>query len=302
MRLSAIVPATNSPETLAGCLEAIRGAEEAPEELIVVDRADRPGPAAARNAGAARASGDVLVFVDADVLPHPDAFRRIRAAFAAEPGLVALFGSYDDSPAADGVVSGFRNLLHHYVHQQAPGEAETFWAGLGAVRREQFFAADGFDADRYPNPSVEDIDLGLRLTAAGADVRLDPELQGTHLKGWTLAEMVRTDLLDRGVPWLTLFLEGGGGATALNLGWRHRLSTAACVTGAVALALGRRRAAVASGAALVVLNARFYALLLRRRGPVEATFGIGLHAIHHLTAAAAVPLAVGRHLARRAPS
>lgn len=299
MRLSAIVPATNRPKTLASCLEAIRGAEEAPEEIVVVDRAEGPGPAAARNAGAARASGDVLVFVDADVIPHRDAFRRIRAALAAEPGLVALFGSYDDSPAAAGAVSGFRNLLHHYVHQQAPGAAETFWAGLGAVRREEFLAADGFDAARYSSPSVEDIDLGLRLTAAGADVRLDPELQGTHLKEWTLVEMVRTDLLDRGVPWLTLLLERGGGATALNLGWRHRLSTVACVTGALALTLGRRRTAVAAGVALVGLNAGFYTLLLRRRGPVEATLGVGLHAIHHLTAATAVPLAVGRHLTRQ---
>jgi GT2 family glycosyltransferase len=299
VRLSAIVPATNSPETLESCLEAIRGAEEAPDEVLVVDRAEGPGPAAARNAGAARASGDVLVFVDADVVPHRDAFRRIRAAFTAEPGLVALFGSYDDSPAANGVVSGFRNLLHHYVHQREPGSAETFWAGLGAIRREQFLAADGFDAARYPRPSVEDIDLGLRLTAGGADVRLDPELQGTHLKGWTLAEMVRTDLLDRGVPWLTLYLERNGGSTALNLGWRHRLSTAACTAGAVSLLSGRRRAATAAAVVFVGLNARFYALLLRRRGPVEATIGIGLHAIHHLTAAAAVPLAVGRHLGRR---
>ena len=93
---------------------------------------------AAHPTGAARATGDVLVFVDADVLPHRDAFRRIRSAFRGQPELIAVFGSYDDSPPAPGAVSGFRNLLHHYVHQQASGDADTFWAGLGAIRREAF--------------------------------------------------------------------------------------------------------------------------------------------------------------------
>jgi hypothetical protein len=49
------VPATNDPPTLERCVAAIRAAEEPPEELVVVDRATAPGPAAARNDGAAYA-------------------------------------------------------------------------------------------------------------------------------------------------------------------------------------------------------------------------------------------------------
>ena len=55
--------------------------------------------------------------------------------FAADPTLSALFGAYDDLPAAPGIVSNFRNLLHHHVHHRNAGPAETFWTGLGAVRR-----------------------------------------------------------------------------------------------------------------------------------------------------------------------
>lgn len=291
-RLSAIVPATNDPPTLERCVAAIRVAEEPPEELIVVDSPAGAGPAAARNEGAERASGDVLVFVDADVVPHSDAFRFIRRAFEAQPELTALFGSYDDEPEAPGVVSAFRNLLHHHVHQSGAGPASTFWAGLGAVRRDCFVAVGGFDADRYPLPSVEDIELGLRLGERGARIRLDPRVQGTHLKAWSLIEMVRADFARRGVPWAELLLERGWPSTALNLGWRHRLSALAAVSGAAALLLGRPRSVAGCAVALVGLNAPFYALLLRRRGPFEAAAGVGLHAVHHLTGAAAFAAAV----------
>ena len=124
------------------------------------------------------ATGEVLVFLDSDVIVRPDTFSRIRAAFAADPDLVALFGSYDDSPSPHGVVSTFRNLLHHYMHQRSAGLASTFWAGLGAVRRDAFLAVGGFDAERFPVPSVEDVELGLRLHAGGATHQARPEHPG----------------------------------------------------------------------------------------------------------------------------
>jgi GT2 family glycosyltransferase len=293
VRLSAIVPATDAPATLARCLAAIAAADDPPEEVIVVDEAGGPGPAAARNEGARRATGDVLVFVDADVEPHRDAFTRVREAFVADPGLDAVFGSYDDDPADPALVSRFRNLLHHHVHQEGAGRAKTFWAGLGAIRSWAFV---GFDAERYPVASVEDVELGLRLTANGARIVLDPRLQGRHLKGWTLATMVRTDFARRGLPWAELLLERGRGSAALNLGPRHRLSALA----ALGLVAGRPRLAAASAGTLLVLNRRFYALLVRREGPVRAAAGVGLHAVHHLTGVAAAATALGRSARGRA--
>lgn len=296
-RLTAIVPATNSPPTLLACLEAIRNADDPPEELIVAT--EGVGPAAARNDGARQASGDVLVFVDADVLPHHDAFARVRRAFDLDPELVALFGSYDDSPAAPGVVSAFRNLLHHFVHQEGAGPVPTFWAGLGAIRRDSFLDVGGFDADRYSVPSIEDIELGTRLAADCALVVLDPHLQGTHLKHWSLWEMVRTDFRRRAIPWVELMLHRRQASSTLNLGVRHRLSALASMV--AALALMRRRMRFASGAMLILvaLNARFYVLLARRRGPWMAVIGVGLHALHHLIAVAAVPAGIIAHLLGR---
>jgi GT2 family glycosyltransferase len=293
--LAVVVPATNQPPGLDSCLAAIAAAADQPEELIVVRDPAELGPAAARNVGAREASADVLVFLDADVEIHADAFARIRAAFAADPELTAVFGSYDDNPSAPGPVSGFRNLLHHWVHTTSEGPATTFWAGLGAVRRAAFLSVGGFDEDRFTRPSIEDVELGLRLTAQGARIRLDPGLRGTHTKRWTVWDMVRTDFTHRGVPWVRLMLRSRSAGTALNLGWRHRLSAAACVVGVVGVT--RRKPAAAAGAlaALVALNRPFYGLLVRRRGPLEAGAGVALHVLHHLTSAAAVPAGIVAH-------
>jgi hypothetical protein len=298
VRLTAIVPATNEPATLGPCLAAIRAAADPPEEIVVVDRPATSGPAAARNAGALTAEGDAFVFVDADVVVHPDAFRRIRAAFLDDPELDAVFGSYDDRPGARGVVSVFRNLLHHHVHQTSAGPAGTFWAGLGAVRREAFHRVGGFDAERFKAPSVEDIELGMRLTASGGRIALDPGIQGKHLKAWTVLNMVWTDLMSRGIPWVGLLLQHRSSSAALNLGWRHRLSAGASVGGVGAVAAQRVVLALLVLLLLLVLNRRFYALLLRRGGPLTFAAGVLLHALHHLTAVVAVPLGVAAYLGR----
>jgi GT2 family glycosyltransferase len=296
--LTAIVPATQHPETLEGVRAAIEAAVAPPEELIVVDEPPDAGPAEARNTGAQRASGDVLVFVDADVLVHRDAFVRIRAAFDADPGLSGVFGSYDDAPAHDGTVSAFRNLLHHHVHQRSPGPATTFWAGLGAIRRDVFLDIGGFD-DAYEVPSIEDVELGLRLTDAGHRIELAPDIQGKHLKGWTLAGMIRCDVLHRATPWLKLLLSRGRTSSSLNLSWRHRVSALASVGLIGAVAARRYRVVVPPAALLIVLNHAFYGLLWEKLGPRRTALGVGLHVVHHLSAVAASPLAVWGHLRTR---
>lgn len=299
-RLSVIVPATDGPVTLARCLAAIEPQLGPDDELIAVEQCAAPGPAAARNQGAARSAGEVLVFVDADVMVADDALDRIRSSFAAWPGLAAVFGAYDESPEAPGTVSRFRNLLHHHVHSSAAGEVSTFWAGLGAITAEAFSRSGGFDDVRYRRPSIEDIELGSRISAAGGRIVLDPQLRGTHAKRWTLRAMIATDLHDRGAPWVELLIANrGAGAGQLNLGWRYRLSALAALAAAAALLMrlpGRLLLALAS---LVALNRSFYSLLHRRLGLVGAVAGIGLHVVHQLVAVAAVLLGLARSLHRR---
>ena len=260
--LSVIVPAYKCEAYLQQCLQGLLSSDlpRTSWELVVVDDgstdntaavaravadrvlrvADGPrGPAHARNLGARHAAGTVLVFVDADVVVAPTTLRGFAALFAADPALGAAFGAYDDAPAATDFISQYRNLLHRYVHTLHPGEADTFWAGCGAVKRDIFLAVGGFDALRYPRPQIEDIELGYRLREYGARIVLDPMLTGKHLKRWTFGNMVRTDLHERAIPWMHLILRRGEAMQRgpLNLRVREKLYTVFTAT-AIAATIG----------------------------------------------------------------
>src|SRR2546423_13740813 len=141
--LSVMVPATDRPESLPRGVAASEAALSGDDERTVVESAPLPTPASARNEGATGAAGDILVFVDADVEVHPDALRLIRARFAGDPDLVAVFGGYDDDPAERAVVSTFRNLPPHHGHPEGGGPIESLWSGLGAARRRSLEAIGG---------------------------------------------------------------------------------------------------------------------------------------------------------------
>lgn len=254
--------------------------------VTVLQTRARGGPAAARNKGADQARGRILFFVDADVEVAPDALDRVHATLSADDGPVAVFGAYDDDPAAAGVVSRFRNLLHHHVHVSHPGDAGTFWAGCGAVRAVQFEDVGGFD-ETYSSPSVEDIELGIRIAGHGGRILLDPLLQGKHHKAWTLRSMVTTDICSRAIPWSRLIAESGRLPSKLNMDWKSRISGIMAVA-AVAAALsaacfgGAAYVAIACVTVVVALNGDFYLLCGRRGGPAFAAAAVVLHLLFFL--------------------
>ena len=233
-----------------------------------------------------------ILFVDSDVVVAPDVFVRVREHFRRDPQLTAVFGAYDDIVATDGLTAQFRNLLHHHVHARAAGYASTFWAGIGAVRRDAFERAGGFDELRYRRPSIEDIELGTRLADHGARILLDPAIRGTHLKEWSMSQMMKTDFSDRGIPWVHLMLERREVPRTLNLGWRERASALAAVAAAVAFVRGRPVGVAITAGGIVALNHAFYALLVRRLGVRATVACVPLHVAHHLAGVAAVPAGV----------
>jgi len=243
--ITVIIPVYNAGEQLRECLRGLQASSYRPAECIVVDdcSADasagvarelgatvistgrRSGPARARNLGAKHARGELLLFLDADVRVHPDTLERVAHAFAADPELDALIGSYDDSPDSPDFISQYKNLMHSFVHQTARQQAGTFWSGCGAIRKSVFEAAGGFD-ESFVRPSIEDIELGYRLHAAGRKIVLDRTVQVTHLKHWSFWSLLKTDILDRGIPWTELIYRDRHMPNDLNLHLSQRISVA----------------------------------------------------------------------------
>lgn len=181
-----IVPVGGAAPAWPRCARSLEALDPKPGEIIVViDGADedlastatligatvitlseRGGPARARNHGARNTDRQILFFVDSDVEVPSGLAADIARLFSGDHAPSALMGSYDDRPGNPGFLSQYRNLLHHFVHQQGQEEASTFWAGCGAVRRHVFFEVGGFDKS-YPVPSIEDIELGRACAAKG---------------------------------------------------------------------------------------------------------------------------------------
>ena len=305
--LSIIVPVRNGGQTLRGCIDAVTPQLRPGDELLVVDDgstqairfgADEParvirlehwaGVAAARNRGAALARAPILFFIDADVVVHPDALARARTTMA-DARVDAAIGSYDDSPQAATLVSRFKNLAHHYFHQRAAGDVTTFWGACGLVRRDLFLALGGFDERRFKQPSIEDVEFGWRMTDKGARIVLNPDLQVTHLKRWTLGSLVRTDVLQRAAPWIRWSLGRGRLSAELNVSVEQRIAAALALVllGTTVWAIEvpyARYVLLAALAAAIAINHRLFGIFWRRGGVVLCAAGFLLQQLYYVCA------------------
>jgi glycosyltransferase involved in cell wall biosynthesis len=324
-QLSVVVPVYNGGAQLTRCIEALRASDFSDREIIIVDDgssdesaeawrergikvirlASRRGPAAARNCGASHARGQVILFVDADVVVQRSTLSSVAAFFREHERVAALFGSYDTKPAAENFVSQYKNLLHHFIHQRSSAEAETFWAGCGAIRREAFEAVGGFDERKYRKPSIEDIELGYRLRRKKFTIILDRHLQVKHLKRWTLSSLVRTDMLDRALPWSQLIIEDGWMINDLNLRMSDRISTALSGLAVALLILSYFHIALLVGmtaalTAIFLLNLRFFRFFRERRGVWFSVRAFAMLVLYYLYSGIVFTLVYCSHILRDA--
>lgn len=262
--LSVVVPAHDAGATLNAALVAILDSDLPRDqyEIIVVDdasgddtaitaaraadriirlpRADAFGPAYARNRGAEFARGEYIAFVDADVCVHTDALTRFVSVFETDADVGAVLGSYDARAADPRLLSQYRNLLYHFYHQRSGGEARAFWAGCGAVRASVFAKTGMYDEWRFPRPQIEDIDLGHRIRDLGFRIKLCPEIQACHLRGWTLRELMATDFRDHAIPWMRVMSQRVPftRSTAIGLRTLERIGTGLTWFALICLLLG----------------------------------------------------------------
>ena len=305
--LSVIVPVYNSNADLMRCLDALVASTCNNFDVLVVDdgsieplepivtrhsyrymRIDGPhGPARARNRGAQNAQGLVLVFIDADVCVHHDTLDRMGKAFITDPSLAALVGTYDDAPDHPAFISQYMNLFHRFVHQRSSGQISTFWAGCGAIRRDVFLQFGGFDEHRYQRPSIEDIELGMRISVAQHRIILDDRVQCTHLKHWTFWNMLKTDIFARGIPWVRLLHRFNHVDNKLNVSRSQRVSVMLVylTIASVLLALWfpvHWATVLTLGAFVTILNLDLYRYFIRTRGTLFTLRAIPMHWLYFM--------------------
>jgi len=154
------------------------------------------------------------------------------------------------------------------------------------------------------------MELGVRMRQQGREIWLDKGLCVKHLKRLSFGNIVRTDVLDRAVPWTMLILRFRSMPADLNLRWEQRASV--LLAGAAAGAMGALPVAAAAYpeagpwlagssalalALLAFLNRRFYRFLADRKGRWFAIRAFPLHAVHFLCAGVGFALGVLKYVA-----
>lgn len=214
LALSIVVPVRNGEVSLAQTLRAIRDSDFGNQdfELIVVDDSssdrsaaiaaryadkvvrltgDRSGLAYARNRGAELAHGDAIAFIDSDVMILPDTLARMHTYLDERSGLAAISTALDSQPRASNFISQYWSLLLHFGDKTHPGVCGHFSSRCGMVRRSALMAIGMYDEWKFGTGTLEGVELGLRFERAGYDVLLDPAIQVTALKHWTLSTVFR---------------------------------------------------------------------------------------------------------------
>lgn len=177
MKISAIVPTRNSGRTLAACLGSLRHQTHPDVEIIVVDNAssdDTPalgrrmahvfadrGPerSAQRNHGAELATGEIVLFIDSDMVLEPTVLADIAATFEAQPGIGAVI--IPERSFGVGFLASCRVL------------EKSLYVGQDDVEAPRAFRAELFDlvgAWDETLTAAEDWDLADRTRAAGVGI------------------------------------------------------------------------------------------------------------------------------------
>ncbi len=159
------------------------------------------------------------------------------------------------------------------------------------IDKVAFVAAGGFDVAQFAFPSIEDVELGMRLIASNQRIILVPEAQGTHWKDWSLWRVWHTDIVRRALPWSRLIADGQVATPDLNLSSSERLLAALALAVPLFFVLGLIwPAALVLTVAAVFLyvwgNRPFFGFLAKRLPASKLLGAIAMHWCYHLYASA----------------
>lgn len=237
---SLIVSTRNRPGLVSAAVDSVLAGDELPSEIVVIDQSDRPHPGLStgavpstttlcylweparglslgRNRGLAAARGEVLVFIDDDVIVPPDWFSRIVGALRAGGSRAVLTGRVVAGAAeSPGAFAPSLSLSQEdAVYEGRPGRDVLLPMNM-ALFRSAVEQIGGFDERLGVGshfPSSEDNDFGYRLLEAGYRIVHAPDVVVVH-RAWR-----RPGAL---LPLRWAYGRGQGAYYAKYLSWRDR--------------------------------------------------------------------------------
>ena len=318
-----VIPAFRAAAFLPACLDGFRRQTAAAErfEVIVVDDASpdegaaiaerwgarvlrheqNRGAAAARNTGAAAATAEVLLFVDADVIPDAGLVAGVLALFG-EGAVLAATGRYDAEPANNTRFGRYKALWTWHCWEETAartGRASHMQGALGALRATTLRDAGGFDA-AYQGGNVEDYELSERLRAQGVVIVFDDRLRGRH--HFPDGRTVARNYWDRTRMWVRLRRTSKGFSSGQAQG-RTGVAALAALTGAAFLVLPPLAPlSLAAQGVWLVASAPFLKRAHRRGGARFLAYTVGVHyGLQVVVGLAALSAPFGAGTRRRPP-
>jgi cellulose synthase/poly-beta-1,6-N-acetylglucosamine synthase-like glycosyltransferase len=212
--ISVVVPTHNSSQSLNQCLGAIRESEGVRIELIVVDDASQDDSVLiaaryadhvvrlaktrlrsdVRLAGFAKATGEILVNIDSDVVVSRHTFRTITEYFQSHEQVAAVTGLLSVECPVDGFLSTYKHLYMNYIFKGLPEQVSFLYGSIFALRPTAFECLQNLPKASRTIPSyADDTELGLLLVSGGLKVGFAPQLLVQHLKRFTLLSLLKND-------------------------------------------------------------------------------------------------------------
>ena len=214
MKISIIIPVYNSSLTLNECLESIFSSTFKDYEVIVVsgnsadnsvdiakqyqtkviELSENKGPGAARNKGSELAQGEILLFLDSDVIIKKNSLNLISDKFSLVE-VDGIQGIYSHEPNYKYLATQFyQSYLCYYVWPENKKHASTLVTGCFAIRKKIFNKFKGFDVS-IKNASCEDEKFGYSLIENGYKVLILRELQVIHRVNYDIIKFIKRRLV-----------------------------------------------------------------------------------------------------------
>lgn len=216
MIFSVIIPSYNSSRTLPECLRALlnQNLSRKDYEIIVVDDGStdstrdivrsftgknkniryiyqkNKGPAAARNLGARKAKGSILLFTDSDCVPEKGWIKNMIEPFQ-DTEIVGVAGAYGKNLEDKSLIARFTNyeIKDRYKKLTKQEEIDFIGTYAAAYRRNAFMKTKGFD-ESFKTASGEDPALSFEMTRYGKLV-FQPSARVSHHHPNTLKKLLK---------------------------------------------------------------------------------------------------------------